>query len=187
MNKKSVTHNKNVSYAGKEVFVGIDVHKSFYVLSAISVGELLVTCRIPANARQATDFIKKRFSGANIKSCYEAGFSGFVFHRELIKAGIENIVVNPASIEVNARDRVKTDKRDSKKLAKHLSTGMLKSIRIPSEQEEQARLLSRTREQVVKSISRVRIQIRMKFHQCGLIAADDRRTLGRKMVREYPR
>ena len=73
-------------------------------------------------------FLRKYFPGAQIKTAYEAGFSGFVLHRYLTQNGVENIVVNAASIEVASRDRVKTDKRDAVKIAKQLSSGFLKGI-----------------------------------------------------------
>lgn len=56
--------------------------------------------------------------------------------------GIDNIVVHAASIEVAANDRVKTDKRDAHKMAALLEAGRLKGNRIPSEQEEQQRMLT---------------------------------------------
>lgn len=54
-----------------------------------------------------------------MSSVYEAGFSGYVLHRKLQDAGIKNVVVNAASIAIAANDKVKTDLRDSKKLARN--------------------------------------------------------------------
>ena len=52
-----------------------------------------------------------------VKSCYEAGREGFWLHRYLLANGIENLVVDSASIEVNRRARrAKTDKLDVEKL-----------------------------------------------------------------------
>src|ERR1700674_3669166 len=54
---------------------------------------------------------------ASIGSCYEAGRDGFWLHRWLIAHGIDNIVVDSASIEVNRRARrAKTDRLDGDKL-----------------------------------------------------------------------
>ena len=82
------------------------------------------------------------FPGALIETAYEAGFSGFVLHRILEKAGINNIVVNPGSIEVAVHNRVKTDKTDAVKIATLLEAGRLKGIRVPTPQQEQQRLLT---------------------------------------------
>jgi transposase len=54
---------------------------------------------------------------AKVHSCYEAGRDGWWLHRWLIEQGIDNIVVDSASIEVNRRARrAKTDRLDGYKL-----------------------------------------------------------------------
>ena len=68
-------------------------------------------------------FLEKYFEGAKVLTCYEAGFSEFWLHRHLTRKGIKNLVVHPAAVEVCSRDRVKTDKRDSSKLATQLASG----------------------------------------------------------------
>lgn len=62
---------------------------------------------------------------------YEAGFSGFVLNRVLEHAAIYNFVVNPASIEASAYNRVKIDKHDAQKLALIIEARILKGINIP--------------------------------------------------------
>lgn len=58
---------------------------------------------------------------ARIHSCYEAGRDGFWIHRMLTKHGVENVVVDPASIEVNRRAKQrKTDRMDARKLRQML-------------------------------------------------------------------
>jgi transposase len=63
---------------------------------------------------------KKRFGlavDAHAVSCYEAGRDGFWLHRFLVAHGIENVVVDSSSIEVNRRARrAKTDRLDVGKL-----------------------------------------------------------------------
>jgi len=183
MSNANIAYKQRVSYADREVFVGIDVHKSFFVVSAVCERELVLTCRVPAGAIHLLCLLRKYFKGGKVRSCYEAGFSGFGLHRTLVEGGVDNIVVHAASVEVNSHNRVKTDKRDSKKLAVQLESGRLCSIQIPSEQQERARLISRTRHQLVKAITRTRIQIRMKLHQFGLIAREEQRVLTRRMVK----
>ena len=52
-----------------------------------------------------------------VYSCYEAGRDGFWLHRYLDSQGINNVVVDSASIEVNRRfRRAKTDRLDAGKL-----------------------------------------------------------------------
>jgi transposase len=128
--------------------------------------------------------IGKYFADADVSTCYEASFSGFWLHRELEAAGISNIVVHAASIEVAANDRVKTDKRDSLKMAEQLSAGRMRGVRVPSVEEEYRRVLTRTREQLMRARRRVQIQIRMRLHQFGLFPANIGRVLRLRDVEE---
>ncbi len=69
-------------------------------------------------------------------------------------------------------------------LATLLEAGRLKGIRIPSEKEEQQRLLTRTREQLVGERTAIKNRIRMKCHQLGLLEPFDLRAMSHKLVKE---
>lgn len=171
--------------AGKRVFVGIDVHKTKYSLAAVVDGEVILKVgSMPADTNKLIEFLKKRFPESSLYSVYEAGFSGFVLHRALVAAGIKSIVINAASIEIAVNNKVKTDKRDAIKMASHLAKGMLRGIRIPTPEQELARVLTRTRAQLVKERSRVAVQIKSKLMQFGLIAAEDKRVMTAKLLCE---
>lgn len=173
---------KTMNYQGKKVYLGIDVHKKFYVFTAICGGVVVKKARVEARPAKFAQQVRKWFKYAQINSAYEAGFSGFRLHRELSKVGINNIVVNPASIPVEANDKTKTDKRDSLKIASNLSKGILKPIYIPSQEEELERLLPRTREQILKMKTKVGNQIKSKLHQFGLIDCYDDTTISQKFI-----
>lgn len=174
---------EKVSYVGKKVYVGIDVHKKNYKVYCICEGLRVKNWSSVADAERLAEQLSRYFAGAQIQSGYEAGFSGFVLHRVLERKGITNYVINASSIQVSSRDRVKTDKRDAQKIAEHLSKGMVTSIRIPSEAEEKRRLLSRVREDIVGQITCLKNMSRMKLHQFGLIDASDDRGMSRKIVK----
>lgn len=156
---------KKISYKGEKVSIGIDVHKNHYTVCCMVKSLVVQKATIPADANKLVDFIRSRFAGAEVQTAYEAGFSGFCLHRILESEGISNLVVNAGSIEIASRDKVKTDRRDSLKLASLLECGRLKSIRIPSIEEEHSRLIHRTRAQLVKDRSRSANQIKMRLHQ----------------------
>jgi len=164
----------NRDYKGKKVFIGIDVHKKSYVIAAICEGVLVKrwTCR--AFPRTLLDQIKSFFKGAEILSAYEAGFSGFELHRLLEENGIKNIVINPGSLALEANSRVKTDKKDAKKISEQLAAGLLRGIYVPSRQEEDRRSLTRGREQVVRRRQSIGNQIKMKLHYLGIRVSDTR-------------
>jgi transposase len=84
--------------------------------------------------------------GAGVHSCYEAGRDGFWLHRWLIEQGIDNIVVDSASIEVNRRARrAKTDRLDGDKLLAMLiryhggERRVWSVVRVPTPEQEDAR------------------------------------------------
>ena len=102
-----------------------------------------------------------------VMSCYEAGRDGFWLHRLLLANGIENLVIDPASIAVNRRARrVKTDRIDVETL---LRTMMARArgerrvcavVRVPPSEAEDARRLTREREALLEE--RVRHVNRIK-------------------------
>lgn len=106
------------------------------------------------------DLAKKKLGCAaecRVVSCYEAGRDGFWIHRALIAAGIENQVLDSASIEVSRRKKqVKTDRVDVVALLRLLMRYMggerqaLHTIRIPTVAEEDDRRLNRERDRLLK-------------------------------------
>jgi transposase len=104
---------------------------------------------------------------ARVHSCYEAGRDGFWLHRWLVAQGIDNIVVDSASIEVNRRARrVKTDRLDGDKLLAMLlrySAGerrVWSVVRVPTAEQEDARRAHRELGRLVREctahINRIR-------------------------------
>ena len=87
---------------------------------------------------------------AKVVSCYEAGRDGFWLHRWLGSEGIENLVVDSSSLEVNRRQRrAKTDRIDAHKLVTMLARDgsgereVWSVVRVPGEPEEDARHMHR--------------------------------------------
>jgi transposase len=81
-----------------------------------------------------------------VHACYEAGPTGFGLHRRLKAAGIRCDVVAPGLVPQRSGERVKTDSRDARKLARLLQGGLLEPIHVPSEELEATRDLVRARE-----------------------------------------
>jgi transposase len=172
------------SYTGEHIYVGVDVHKNTYTVTCVCQRQIVKTATVPADPARLAESVSRWFPGATLSSAYEAGFSGFVLHRALTTAGITNMVVNPASVAVAANDRVKTDRRDSKRLAIDLADGRLRGIAVPTEAEELARLLPRTRAQIVEHRATIARQITAKLHQFGLIPPASRRLMSSRYLRE---
>lgn len=173
-------------YIGKVVYVGVDVHKKTYSATCLCEGILAKRVTMKASPEGLVEFLKKYFPGAIIKSAYEAGFSGFYLHRYLMEHGIENRVVHPAAIEVSLRDRVKTDKRDSLKIATQLASGRLKGIYVPSEAREAYRGITRLRESIMKDKKRVGNQLKSFLHVHGLMM-DEKEKVSEKWLKKVER
>jgi transposase len=176
--------DRHLSYTGRIVYVGVDVHKETYTVTCVCNKQIVKTATVQAEPAGLAASLRRWFPGATLYSAYEAGFSAFVLHRALTTAGITTIVVNPASIAVAANDKVKTDRRDAKKLAIDLADGRLQGIYVPTEAEELARLLPRTRAQIVEHRATIARQIKAKLHQFGLIAPASRRLISNRYLRE---
>jgi transposase len=176
--------DQRLSYVDQRVYIGVDVHKETYTVTCVCNKQIVKRATVKADPAGLAASLWQWFPDATLASVYEAGFSAFVLHRALTKAGITNIVVNPASVAVAANDKVKTDRRDSKKLAIDLADGRLRGIYVPTEAEELARLLPRTRAQLVEHRATIARQIKAKLHQFGLIAPSSRRRISHRYLRE---
>jgi transposase len=113
---------------------------------------------------------KKRFGlrvETAVRSCYEAGRDGFWLHRYLSQAGIENVIVDSSSIEVNRRARrAKSDQLDVEKLLLmliryHLGDRRVWNVvHVPTVEEEDRRLLHREirtlKKEKTRAINRIR-------------------------------
>ena len=93
---------------------------------------------------------------AQVVSCYEAGRDGFWLHRFLIRRGIDNRVLDSASILVDRRARrAKTDRLDARALLRVLMAlvrgeeQVCRVVRVPSIAQEDERRLSRERERLL--------------------------------------
>lgn len=117
--------------------------------------------------------VKQLDSAERVVFCYEAGFSGFSLARRLAKEGVEPVVMYPQNLDERCK-RVRTDRRDVRAIAGRLDRFLagnqeaLVSVRIPSEQEEDERAISRQRDQMMKARKRFEVQGRSLLTFKGL-------------------
>jgi transposase len=110
-----------------------------------------------------------------VVSCYEAGRDGFWLHRQLTELGIDNRVVDAASIEVSRRARrAKTDRLDARALLEKLiryesgERGVWRLVRVPDPQWEDRRQLERERGQLLGEQTRHRNRLASKLVAQGI-------------------
>jgi transposase len=120
---------------------------------------------------------KQRFGlseTAETRSCYEAGREGFWVHRALEQMGIQNLVVDASSIEVNRRQRrAKTDRMDVRKLVWQLirywrGEHVWSVVRVPSVEAEDRRQLHRGLEVVKQERREHRVRIQSLLFTEGI-------------------
>jgi transposase len=101
-------------------------------------------------------YLQRNYPNGNYVSVYEAGFCGYWIDRQLRALGIKNIIVNPADVPTKHKEkRNKSDKIDSRKLARELSNNPIEGIYIPNEENEAIRGLSRLRIKLTKDQTRI--------------------------------
>jgi transposase len=125
------------------VAVGLDVHKASVRLAAVRADEMLDERTLPYDV-EAVERAVSRWPGARV--CYEAGPTGFGLYRHLVGCGIACAVVAPGSVPSRPGERIKTDRRDARKLARLHAGGLLEAIWVPDPQLEALRDLVRARE-----------------------------------------
>jgi transposase len=139
-------------------YVGLDVHQE-EIAVAVLVGTAKDVVEFRQGAAAVGRLIKKLLvaaDGGPILAVYEAGPCGYELSRRLKAAGIDCRVVAPSLIPVEPGQRIKTDRRDAKKLARLLRAGMLTDVAEPTPAEEAVRDLCRSREDARQDLMRAR-------------------------------
>lgn len=142
-------------------WVGLDAHKEFIQVAAIVPGAEDYTEWRVANDERSVRRLAKRLQKlpGEARCCYEAGPCGFVLKRQLEAAGVSCVVIAPSLIPKRPGDRVKTDVRDARELARLFKAGLLTEVHVPDEEQEAVRDLCRCREDARNSLTAARHQL----------------------------
>lgn len=161
------------SFHGQSFYVGIDYHKKSWKVTILGEQYEHKTMSQDSSAKILANYLKKNFPGGTYKAVYEAGFSGFSSCRELKQLGVDCIVIHPADVPTSQKERLqKTDKVDSRKLARALKSKELVAIDIPDPELEADRALVRQRFRLVKDISRTKNRVKSLLFQFGILIPD---------------
>jgi transposase len=153
--------------------VALDVHKLSIVAAVLGpAGRQPEIERIETTERAIRRFIAKLGGPDGLACCYEAGPGGFDLYRLLTGIGVPCDVVAPSLIPTKAGDRVKTDRRDAKKLALLFRGRMLTFVDPPSPQTEGLRDLMRCREDLRMARTAARHRVVKQLLRHGRIYRD---------------
>lgn len=135
-------------------FIGLDAHKETIVAAILyprhKKHEIVELANNEQSIRRLVRNVRKKTSG-ELRACYEAGPLGFGLLRQLETLDVDACVIAPSKIPSKPGDRVKTDRRDAKKLADMLRADLLTKVHPPSEEDEAVRDLCRARQQAKES------------------------------------
>lgn len=140
-------------------YVGMDVHKESVSVAMLRPGERdAIEWKVRNTAADVRKLARrlKREGGPQVETCYEAGPCGYGLQRQLQGLSVPCVVVAPSLIPTKPGDRVKTDRRDARKLARYLRDGSLTEVRPPTTAEEAVRDLCRAREDAREDLMRSR-------------------------------
>ena len=98
----------------------------------------------------------QRLAAGEVRFCYEAGPCGYALQRWIQEAGAVCVVVAPSLIPRKPGDRIKTDRRDARKLAELFRAGLLTEVHPPTPEDEAVRDLCRAREDAHEDLVRCR-------------------------------
>ncbi len=163
-----------VRFDGQEFILGLDVHHRSWKVTIRTMGMEVKTMAMPPDPRGLYSHMTRHYPGGSYRSVYEAGFSGFWAHRQLVELGIANIVTHAADVPTTDKERrQKDDPRDSRKLARGLEKGELYAIHVPDPATEQLRSLCRLRERSSSHMRRLKNRIKGFLKYYGIPVEED--------------
>jgi transposase len=144
-------------------YIGLDVHKASISVSVAEDGrngEVRFIGAIPNTPPDVAKLTRRLAKeGHRLEFCYEAGPCGYGLYRQLIELGHHCMVVAPSLIPTRPGDRIKTDRRDSQKLAILHRSGDLTAVWVPDAMHEAMRDLVRARIDASMQLMRARQQL----------------------------
>jgi transposase len=145
------------------IHLGLDTSKNSIAVGILRPDEVSPDTEKIVNDEASVRRLVDRFADRSaLRVCYEAGPLGFSLYRLLRSMGVACDVVAPSLVPRSPGDRVKTDRRDCRRLARLHRAGELTVIRVPTPAEEAVRDLCRARADMVADQTRARHRL-VKF------------------------
>lgn len=156
-------------FSGENIYVGIDTHAKSWMVSIYSDEFELKTFSQAPDVGQLSGYLRKHYPGADYRLAYEAGFCGFWIQRQFLEDNINCSVIHPGDVPTSDKDRKrKSDRVDSRKIARGLRNRELNDVFVPDEQQEADRQLLRSRARLVKDTTMVKNRIKSFLKVRGL-------------------
>jgi transposase len=152
-------------------YVGIDAHKKdLFIAMLVGHHPTPVTWQLANEPSAVRRLVRKleRDAPGPVRMCYEAGPCGYALQRQVTTPRVSCQVIAPALIPRKPGDRMKTNRRDARKLAELLRAGLLTEVRPPTPEEEAVRDLCRARDDAREDLLRCRHRLSKLLLRRGL-------------------
>jgi transposase len=158
-------------------WIVFDVHKNSLVAGVLpAAGGAPEVTRIENTERAVRRFMDRGGGPQRLAVAYEAGPCGYDLFRLLSGMGVACDVIAPSLVPVRAGDRVKTDRRDAKKLVRLYRAGELSFVEPPSPEQEGLRDLVRARDDLRRARTAARHQVAKQLLRHGHIYRDGKKS-----------
>jgi len=161
--------DEEINFVNQAFYIGLDIHKKNWAVTIRSNNMELNNFSMDPSPETLFAFMHKNYPGGMYFSAYEAGFCGFWIHHTLEKYGFKNLVLNASDIPTTNKEKTqKTDRVDSRKIARELEKRNLNGIYIPSKRLQQLRSLCRLRDKAVRHQTRLKNRIKGHLYIYGI-------------------
>jgi transposase len=152
-------------------YVGIDAHKKdLFVAMVIGTQAMPVAWQLANEPTAVRRLVRKleREAPGPVRVFYEAGPCGYALQRQVTTSRVSCDVVAPALIPRKPGERVKTNRRDARKLAELGRAGLLTAVHPPTPEDEAVRDLARARDDAREDLQRCRHRLGKLLLRRGL-------------------
>lgn len=152
-------------------YVGVDAHKKdLFVAMLVGDQTTPVTWQLANEPNAVRRLVRKleRDAPGPVRMCYEAGPTGYALQRQVTTPRVSCQVIAPGLIPRKPGERIKTNRRDARKLAELLRAGLLTEVRPPTPAEEAVRDLCRARDDAREDLQRARHRLGKLLLRRGL-------------------
>jgi transposase len=167
--------------------VGVDQHLYRWHVTILDRDVELFCGNIPGQWPALRSLLDRYGTGKEIVVVYEAGYFGYWLYDCVRSYGAKCIVTPPSLIPREPGNQVKTNRRDSRKLAYYSVHGMLKAVHVPTPEERYHRQVVRRRQQFIADRRRVQQRIKAELRAYGIGLVNTGKTWTRRYEEELSR
>lgn len=165
-------------------YVAMDTHKKEHSVALVysQTGEIqqFTVKNTVKDIAKMVKLVQKHCAG-EVRFCYEAGVCGFTLKRRIEGLGGRCSVIAPSLVPTKPGERIKTDRRDAKKLLGQFVAGQLTDVYAPDAKQEAARELTRARQTAIENLKRIRHQVVKFLTRHGYLYSQGRHWTGRHL------